>query len=69
MDGIMEQVVGAPRTAPDWSWNNPRQAAIEFAGQHREFVIEEPPFSFNEGAVTHRVTYWPGAFLKRVAQS
>ena len=67
MDGIMERVVGAPRTAADWSWNNPRQAAIEFAARHPEFVLEEPPFAFNEGLVTERVTYWPSGFLRRVA--
>jgi hypothetical protein len=31
MDGIMEQVAGAPRTQPDWSYNNPRQAALDLA--------------------------------------
>ncbi len=65
MDGIMEKVAGAPRTAPDWSWNNPRQAALEFAAAHPEFTIEEPEFVFNEGNVTERVTYWPSAFIKR----
>lgn len=65
MDGIMECVAGAPRTQPDWTWNNPRQAALEFAARHPEFVIEEPPFPFNEGVVDERVTYWPGGFLRR----
>jgi cephalosporin hydroxylase len=66
MDGIMEQVVGAPRTQPDWVWNNPRHAALEFLESNPEFVIEEPGFLFNEGNITERVTYWPSAFLKRV---
>jgi cephalosporin hydroxylase len=66
MDGIMEKVVGAPRTEPDWCWNNPRQAALEFVAAHPEFTIEEPPFLFNEGNVNERVTYWPSAFIKRV---
>ena len=66
MDGIMEELVGAPRTQPDWTWNNPRQAALEFVGANREFVIEEPAFAFNEGAVQERVTYWPSAFIKRL---
>ena len=68
MDGIMEDVVGAPRTQPDWTWNNPRQAALEFAASNAEFVIEEPAFLFNESEITERVTYWPSAFLKRVRQ-
>jgi cephalosporin hydroxylase len=66
MDGIMEQVTGAPRTQPDWSWNNPRRAALEFVAQHKDFVIEEPGFIFNESPLTERVTYWPNAFIKRV---
>jgi cephalosporin hydroxylase len=66
MDGIMERLAGAPRSAPDWTWNNPRQAALEFVRDNAEFVIEEPRFAFNEGAVTERVTYWPSAFIKRI---
>ena len=66
MDGIMEKVAGGPRTEPDWTWNNPRQAALEFVAAHPEFKIEEPLFVFNEGNVTERVTYWPSAFIKRV---
>mgnify|MGYP001228059464 CR=1 FL=1 len=65
-DGIMGQVVGGPRTAPDWSWNNPTEAAAAFAARRDDFVIEPPPFPFNEGNVTEMVTYWPGAWLKRV---
>lgn len=65
-DGIMEEVVGAPRTNPDWSWNNPKAAVIEFLRHDSRFVIEEPPFPFNEGVVRDRVTYWPSAYLKRV---
>ena len=65
-DGIMAQVKGAPRSGDDWDWNNPTEAAREFVRMHRDFVIEEPTFPFNEGAVRERVTYWPGAFLKRV---
>jgi cephalosporin hydroxylase len=66
MDGIMEQVSGAPRTQPDWSWNNPLRAAVEFVEQNPDFVIEEPPFVFNEGNVSERVTYWPSGFIKRI---
>ncbi len=68
-DGIMREVVGAPRTAPDWSWNNPANAAEEFAAGHPEFVLEEPAFPFNEGVVTERVTYWPQAFLRRAGKA
>jgi cephalosporin hydroxylase len=66
MDGIMEQLVGAPRTSPDWSWNNPKAAAEEFVRTHDDFIIEEPAFFFNEGIITQRVTYWPSGFLRRI---
>lgn len=66
MDGIMEYVAGAPRTNPDWTWNNPRQAALAFVAKNPDFEVQEPPFLFNEGAVRSRITYWPGAFVKRV---
>ena len=65
-DGIMAQVTGAPRTQPDWTWNNPLTAAREFAAASPDFVIEEPAFPFNEGVVKDRVTYWPDGYLKRV---
>jgi cephalosporin hydroxylase len=65
-DGIMGHIPGAPRTAPDWDWNNPETAAREFVAAHPEFVIEEPAFPFNEGTVADRVTYWPSGFIKRV---
>jgi cephalosporin hydroxylase len=67
MDGIMGEVAGAPRTQPDWTWNNPREAALEFVAANRDFEIEEPAFLFNESDISERVTYWPSAFLKRVS--
>jgi cephalosporin hydroxylase len=65
-DGIMERLAGAPRTEPDWSWNNPVSAIAEFLEEDRRFVAEEPSFAFNEGVVTERVTYWPKGFLRRL---
>lgn len=65
MDGIMKDLVGAPRSMPDWRTNNPAQAAQDFLKCHPEFQLEEPPFPFNEGMITERVTYWPHAFLRR----
>jgi cephalosporin hydroxylase len=66
-DGIMELVAGGPRTQADWSWNNPKRAAEDFVAEDARFVIEEPAFAFNEGVVEERVSYWPGAFVKRIA--
>ncbi len=64
-DGIMGDLVGAPRSQPDWGWNNPACAAEEFVAAHEEFAIAEPPFVFNEGDVSQRVTYWPKAWIRR----
>jgi cephalosporin hydroxylase len=64
-DGIMSWLGNAPRTQPDWSWNNPLDAAREFIAAHPEFALEEPAWEFNEGHVRERVTYWPGAYLRR----
>jgi cephalosporin hydroxylase len=65
-DGIMETLVGAPRSAPGWSWDNPAAAAREFVAGNPDFAIEEPQFPFNEGAVSERVTCWPDGFVKRL---
>ena len=65
-DGCMAKVAGAPRSAPDWSWNNPLEAIRAFLAQHPEFACEDPSFRFNEGNVERRVTYWPEGYLRRV---
>jgi cephalosporin hydroxylase len=64
-DGVMSLVFDAPGGKPDWKTDNPTVAAAEFAASHPEFKLEEPPFPFNEGQVTERVTHWPGAYLRR----
>jgi len=68
MDGIMKDLVGAPRTKPDWGWNNPYEAAKAFLKTHPEFVLEQPQWPFNEsnGLSENVVTYWPGAWLRRL---
>lgn len=65
-DGVMEAFAGAPRSAEDWSWNNPRQAALEFVAEDPRFVIEAPSPPFNEGTAHAPVTYWPDGFIRRV---
>lgn len=65
-DGIMWDLVGAPRSNPDWAWNNPKQAAEDFVAGRSDFVIESPRFEFNEGQITEPVTYWPSGYIKRV---
>ena len=65
-DGIMQDVVGAPRTKAEWVTDNPQSAVKDFLAERDDFVLEEPTFIFNEGQITDRVTYWPNAFLRRV---
>lgn len=65
-DGIMGEVVGGPRTKPEWVQDNPAEAARTFVAENPDFAIVEPEWPFNEGITTNRVTYWPGAFVKRL---
>lgn len=64
-NGVMEEVVGYPRSSDDWSWNNPVSATKHFLANHPEFECVEPLMPFNEGMVLERITYWPKAFLRR----
>ncbi len=66
-DGIMQDMAGAPRSQPDWAFNNPQEAARRFVAEDPRFVIEEPEWPFNEGMVGARVTYWPGCYVRRIA--
>jgi cephalosporin hydroxylase len=65
-DGIMRDLSAAPRGHPHWEWDNPTEAAAEFARQHPEFVIEQPAWPFNESDLSENVTHWPGAWLRRI---
>ena len=65
-DGIMQDLVGAPRSEADWTWNNPREAARMFVAEDDRFVIDEPSWLFNEGMARDRVTYWPGCYVTRL---
>lgn len=64
-DGIMKELHDLPGGDPEWAWNNPEAAAAEFAQRHKEFVLEQPAWSFNESKLSENVTYWPGAWLRR----
>jgi cephalosporin hydroxylase len=65
-DGIMKNVAGAPRTEENWSINNPLSAIDDFLSQSNKFEKCEPSFTFNEGSIMKRVTYWPSCYLKRI---
>lgn len=71
-DGSMEFLTDSPRAqkqypkVADWAWDNPKKAVLDFVSENPDFVIEEPPFPFNEGEIDFRVTHWPSAYVKRV---
>lgn len=68
-DGLMKDLAGAPRSRPGWGEDNPHAAAQDFLARHPEFVGEQPPWPFDESeGLTRNVTYWPGAWLKRLAR-
>ena len=64
-DGIMASLAGAPRTAPDWTWNNPMPPWRISSLRNPDFVLEEPRLPVQRRQVRNRVTYWPKCFLKR----
>ena len=66
-DGVMAYMAGRPGAKDSWAWDNPMEAAREFAEGTPDFTIEEPTLLFNEAKTTTRVTYWPSAYLRRVA--
>ena len=66
-DGIMQDLVGAPRSQPDWGNNNPQTAVTEFLQGNPEFILEPPQWLFNESeGLSENITHWPNAWLKRV---
>jgi cephalosporin hydroxylase len=64
-DGIMHEVADTPHGRPGWRSDNPATAAAAFLKRHAEFVLEVPPWPFNESSLTAPVTHWPGAWLRR----
>jgi cephalosporin hydroxylase len=64
-DGIMRDLQDVPRGNPEWAWDNPATAALEFAQRHPEFILEQPAWPFNESELTKGVTHWPEAWLRR----
>jgi len=64
--GAMRDAAMTPRGDPSWTWDNPAEAALEFATRHPEFREEQPPWLFHDGPLTENVSYWRGGWLKRV---
>lgn len=66
-DGVMKDLANTPRGSKEWTWDNPTDAAIEFARSHPNFVIEQPAWAFNESGLARNLTHWPGAWLRRIS--
>lgn len=67
-DGIMAEVAEVPGGRPEWTWDNPQEAAREFVAGNPSFELEEPVPLFDEGAVKSQATYWPSAYVRRTAE-
>ncbi len=66
-DGSMKDLYDVPRGDPSWAWDHPAAAAAEFVASHPDFVLEQPAWPFNESDLTENITFWPGAWLRRVS--
>lgn len=67
MDGVMKDLADTPRGDPSWTDDNPVSAAELFVARHPEFVIEPPPWRFNESELRTSITHSPGGHLRRIA--
>jgi cephalosporin hydroxylase len=65
-DAIMRLVAGTPRGSASWTDDNPAAAVRDFLARHPEFVLEQPPWSFNESPLAQNVTHWPDGWLRRL---
>lgn len=68
-DGIMKDLSDVPRGQPEWTEDNPTRAAADFAAENPDFLLETPPWHFNESSLRRTPTHWPGAWLKRVKET
>ncbi len=65
-DGSMRDLHDVPRGNPEWVKDNPCEAAADFLKTHKDFVLEQPAWPFNESSLTQNLTHWPDAYLRRV---
>jgi cephalosporin hydroxylase len=64
-DGFMRDVTDAPRGRPEWSKDNPANAAEDFVAANPDFELSEPEWPFNESTLSGNITHWPQAWVKR----
>ncbi len=68
-DGAMMYFSDIPRGRPEWVVDNPEAAARDFAASHPQFQLAPPRWPFNESELSQVVTHWPGAWLRKDAQT
>jgi cephalosporin hydroxylase len=56
-DGIMKDLWDVPRGNPEWIWDNPSAAEVEFVQKNPEFIIEQPQWPFKESHLTNNITH------------
>ena len=61
----MKDLNDVPNGRPEWQSDHPSAAAMEFAAQHPEFILEQPAWEFNESSLNQNITHWPGGWLRR----
>jgi cephalosporin hydroxylase len=65
-DGIMHDLSDVPGGRPEWTHDNPARAAMDFAAGRTDFILEPPPWAFNESALRATgLTHWPAGWLKK----
>lgn len=64
-DGIMHDLGDVPGGRAEWILDNPARAARDFVAGRADFVLEPPPWAFNESALRAGLTHWPFGWLKR----
>ncbi len=65
-DGIMQDLSDVPGGCAEWVFDNPFAAVTEFLDRNPEFEQGQPPWPHHESELTENVSYWPGAWLKRL---
>jgi hypothetical protein len=61
----MKELADVPHGRKEWTHDNPSDAAIEFVLTHKEFVLGQPEWHFNESTLSSNITHWPDAYLRR----
>ncbi|MFN8637597.1 MAG: CmcI family methyltransferase [Chloroflexota bacterium] len=64
-DGLTRDLWDVPGGRPEWRYENPAQAAIDFAARCPEFVLESPSWPFDESTLAESPTYFQSGWLKR----